>query len=117
MLRSSVRTRLWPSCSILILSLAAEPAHTQCKDASTADTCSYTGLNSNCTITIDRARPAAPPTIYARRGSKITINVINPSPFETLSLDFTSAKIVIPPDIFQAFMSGQSGSLQKLGFV
>jgi hypothetical protein len=41
--------------------------------------------------------------------------VINPSPFETLSLDFASAKIVIQTDAFQALMSGQSGSLQKLG--
>ena len=115
MLRLSVRGHLWPPCCILMLSLAAESAHAQCKDPSTADTCSYTGLNGGCTITVDRARPASPPTIYARRGSKITINVINPSPFETLSLDFASAKIVIQTDAFQALMSGQSGSLQKLG--
>jgi hypothetical protein len=78
-------------------------------------TCSYTGLNGReCKIVIDRSFPAAPATLYIRRGGTIDVFVVNPSPFEQLSLDFSSAKAVVPTDTFQALMSGQSGNLQKL---
>ncbi|MGO8718682.1 MAG: hypothetical protein ACLQMO_05625 [Acidobacteriaceae bacterium] len=113
--RSSVRTCLSLFCCVLMVFISAEPAHSQCDVVSAKNnTCSYTGLNRDCEITIDRARPATPPTIYARRGSTITILVINPSPFEALSLDFKSAQVIVPPDTFQAFMSAQS-NLQKVG--
>ena len=62
--------------------------------------CSFTALNGNCAIQIDRLNPAIRPTIYARRGSKITVSVVNPSPFENLTLDLKSTTSVVPPDQF-----------------
>src|SRR5215472_12547866 len=101
---------------VCLVSFSAQYCSSQC-DPPQMSTCSYTGLNRNCNIVIDRALPASPPTIYARYGSTITVTVINPSPFEQLSMDFSSAKIVIPTDTFQAFMAAQSGNLQKLSIV
>lgn len=97
-------------------SLSGEHCKSQC-DKPGMITCSYTALNGNCAIVIDRASPASPPPIYARHGSSITVTVLNSSPFEQLSMDFSSAKAVVPTDSFQAFMSGQSGTLQKLSIV
>jgi hypothetical protein len=106
---------LWV-CLGALLGLSGQFCSSQC-DSNGTSTCSYTGLNGNCTIYIDRASPAAPPTIYARHGSTVRVLVINSSPFEQLSMDFSSAKAVVPTDSFQAFMSGQSGTLQKLSIV
>jgi hypothetical protein len=52
--------------------------------------------------------------IYARRGSTITVRVINPSPFESLSLDFKTATDAPPTDSFQSFFASQSGNLGKI---
>ena len=117
MLRSLILPVLRPMCCALMLLAVIQQSHSQCQDLPTSDTCSYTGLNGNCKITIDRARPAGPPTIYARKGSTISLKVINLSPFETLSLDFKSAQTVIPPDSFQGLMSSLSGSFQKLSVI
>jgi hypothetical protein len=68
-------------------------------------------------VVIDRSFPSAPATLYTRRGSTIDVIVANPSPFEQLSLDFSSAKVVVPTDSFQALMSAQSGSLQKFSVI
>ena len=114
---SLIRTVFRPMWCALMLLVVIQLAHSQCQDISTSDTCSYTGLNGNCQITIDRARPAAPPMIYARKSSTITLKVINLSPFETLSLDFKSAQTVVPADSFQGLMSGLSGSLPKLSVI
>lgn len=88
-------------------------AQCQCTN-DVVNTCSYTGLNSGCTITVDRVRPITPPTIYARKGSVITMRVINLSPFESLTADITVAKVVVQPDVFQALMNSQAGNLGKL---
>jgi hypothetical protein len=109
-------SRLLSACLGVLVTFSTQHCSSQC-DPPAMSTCSYTALNGNCTIVIDRASPAAPPTIYARHGSTITVTVINSSPFELLSMDFSSAKIVIPTDTFQAFMGAQSGNLQKLSIV
>src|SRR5689334_5079662 len=62
--------------------------------------CSYTGLNGDCTITIDRLDPITPPTVYARPNAKIKVVVINPSPYGNLSLDWKSTTAAVPPDSF-----------------
>lgn len=64
--------------------------------------CSLTGVNGNCTIIVDRMRAATPPTIYVRRGSIVTLKVINPSPLEKLELDETLINTQIPIDSVQA---------------
>ena len=67
--------------------------------------CSYTGLNGDCTIVIDRLNPITPPTVYARPTAKITVHVINPSPYEILSLDWKSTTAVVPQDTFSTAFS------------
>jgi hypothetical protein len=89
------------------------PVPKPCAVAPSANMCSYTGLNSDCTILIDRLNPITPPTIYARPKAKITVSVINPSPFETLSLDWKSTTAVVPPDTFSTVFSALSGNLGK----
>jgi hypothetical protein len=105
--------------AVLAVSVGSFPVigRGQCVTA-VENTCSYTGLNGKtCTITIDRVRPAAPPTLYARKDTVITVNVVNRSPFETLSADITSAKVIVQPDPFQAFMASQIANLQKFNIV
>lgn len=121
--KSKVKSRTFRRGSVMVavylgalFCLSGQYCSSQCDPVGTT-TCSYTGLNGNCTIYIDRATPAAPPTTYARHGSIVTVSVVNLSPFEQLSMDFSSAKAVIPTDSFQAFMSGQSGTLQKLSII
>jgi hypothetical protein len=60
---------------------------------------------------------ATPPTIYARRGSVITVVVAHPSPFETLTLDEQSIKSTPPADSFQSVGPALTGALGKLSFV
>ena len=106
------------NCSYLaFLALASGFAHAQCATAPLVNTCSYTGLNSGCTITINRAQPITPPTIYVKRNKRVTVVVLNPSPFETLSFDLTSVKASVPFDAFQAFMQNQSASILKFSAV
>jgi hypothetical protein len=94
-------------CLILILLVACVfPANGQlaCSsvDYGNDKACSLTGVNGNCTIIVDRMRAATPPTIYVRRGSIVTLKVINPSPLEKLELDETSINTQIPIDSVQA---------------
>ena len=81
---------------------------------SSLTTCSYVALNGSCTVTIDRLNPIVPPTIYAKRDAVITVNVINPSPFEDLTLDWKSTTAVLPPDIFSTIFSALTGNLGKI---
>ena len=64
--------------------------------------CSFTGVNGNCTLIVDRMRVATPPTIYVRRGSIVTLKVINSSSLEKLELDQSSITTQIPIDAVQA---------------
>jgi len=100
----------WPriSTAVCLFSylglLSAQPD--PCRTPPNAESsCSYSALNGNCTITINRLHPVAPPTIYARRGSRITVIVLNPSPFEDLSLD---SKSDVANPALDAFSNGFS---------
>ncbi|MBB5337830.1 hypothetical protein [Tunturiibacter gelidoferens] len=85
----------------LFLSLGLAGAQDPCKiPRNASSSCSYTALNGSCTVTINRLHPISTATIYARRGSRITVIVLNPSPFEDLSLDLKSATAQAPPDQF-----------------
>lgn len=74
-------------------------------------TCSFTALNRSCTVTINRLHPVATPTIYMRRGSKVTVTVLHPSPFEKLSLDLKSSTAAPLPDEFAKNFSSLTGAL------
>jgi hypothetical protein len=96
---------------VLIMLAASRPAadaqprkFTGCTDVdySKLKSCSLTGVNGNCTIVVDRMRAATPPTIYVRRGTIVTLSVINLSPLEKLTLDETAINTQIPIDSVQA---------------
>jgi len=94
-------------CLALILLIACVlPANAQlaCSDVDYGKdkACSLTGVNGDCTIIVDRMRAATPPTIYVRRGTTVTLKVINPSPMEKLELDQTSINTQVPVDSVQA---------------
>ena len=112
------RRCLWVYCSLFTLPLAVGQAMKQCAVLSTdKPTCSYAGLNGSCAITIDRLNPVTPPTIYAKPNAVITVTVINPSPFEDLTLDWKSTTAVLPPDSFSNVFSALTGSLGKITIV
>jgi hypothetical protein len=60
--------------------------------------CSTETVNGDCTVTVDRNYPVASPTLQMRRDKKITVIVLNPLPFESLSLDPVSAQAVAGTD-------------------
>jgi hypothetical protein len=79
--------------------------------------CSYTAVNNNCTVTVDRMNPITPPTIYVKRGRSVTVVVANPSPLEELTLDWKSSATVIPPDTFQSVFTAISGNVGKFAVI
>jgi hypothetical protein len=60
--------------------------------------CSFSGVNGNCYVEIDRLVGAQPPTIHVHRKSVVTVVVDHSSPFEVLTLDWKSSALVVPPD-------------------
>jgi hypothetical protein len=75
--------------------------------------CSYTAVNDNCSVTINRMNPVTPPTIYVKRGGSVTVVVTDPSPLEDLTLDWKSSATAIPPDTFQTAFTAISGNIGK----
>ncbi len=71
MQRMCVRAFVLVNCWVWALPFAAAQGTKSC-DAVPVDktVCSYTGLNRNCTITIDRMNPITPPTVYAKPDAK-----------------------------------------------
>lgn len=92
-------TRLW--AAIMIIGTLRIACAQLCDPVKMPDNaCSYEALNGNCTVLINRFNPITPPTIYARRGSTITVTLVNPSPFEQLHWDRKSESPQPPPDQF-----------------
>jgi hypothetical protein len=114
MQRMCVRAFVLVNCWVWALPFAAAQGTKSC-DAVPVDktVCSYTGLNGNCTITIDRMNPITPPTVYAKPDAKIKVVVINPSPYEKLYLDWKSTTAAVPPDSFATVFSALTGTLGK----
>src|SRR5579872_2402744 len=102
------RVTLWMTAAI-VLSCVSALASGQ------STTCAYSAVNGNCTLTLDRQNPIAPPTIYVRHGSQVTVTVTKQLPFEHLSMDLKAAAEQVPVDQFaNAFQSitGVLGSLE-----
>lgn len=102
---------------VIILSMrfaSAQPANNCGSIALIKPVCSFTAVNGSCTITVDRLNPATPPTIYARRGSVITVRVAHPTQFETLTLDAKSTTTVLSPDTFATGFASISANIAKL---
>lgn len=83
-------------CSPLVLTQLA----TLATSLAYAQTCSYTAINGNCTLPLNRTAPVAPPTIYVQHGHTVTVTVPNPLPFEHLTMDLKSATEQVPQDQF-----------------
>jgi hypothetical protein len=96
--------RLWLMLILLMVWVLPANGQLACSsvDYEKEKACSLTGVNGNCTLIVDRMRAATPPTIYVRRGSIVTLKVINPSPLEKLELDETSINTQVPIDSVQA---------------
>lgn len=91
-----------------------------CKHPTSTDplpSCSYSAVNDNCSVAINRMNPVTPPTVYVHRGCSVRVTVINPSPLETLTLDWKSSTAVVPPDVFQTVFTALSPNLGKLTVV
>lgn len=102
------RVTLWMTAPI-VLSCVSALASGQ------STTCAYSAVNGNCALTLDRQNPIAPPTIYVRHGSQVTVTVTKQLPFEHLSMDLKAAAEQVPVDQFaNAFQSitGVLGSLE-----
>jgi hypothetical protein len=80
----------------------------------TAPPCSYTLLNSNCTVTIDRKHPVTPPTIYVKPACTVTVVATDSYQFEKLTLDWKSTTAAVPPDTFQSAFTSLSATLGKV---
>jgi hypothetical protein len=78
--------------------------------------CSYSALNGNCRVTINRFNPVTPPTIYVKPACKVTVLVRQDNGYklEHLTLDWKQGSIVLPADIFSTVFTAISPSLGKL---
>ncbi|MGB8013871.1 MAG: hypothetical protein WCF68_19820 [Terriglobales bacterium] len=68
--------------------------------------CSTEKVNGSCIVTIDRNYPVTMPTFQMRPGTTITVNVVNPLPFETLTLDPQTAQAVAGTDQVAGLVTG-----------
>ena len=78
-----------------------------------AQECSIAKTNHNCTLTIDRKSPLAPPTIQMYPGQTLTVVVRNGYYFERYYLDFQSGQVTPITDI-TPIISGLVSNLAKL---
>jgi|SRR5579883_234995 len=80
-----------------------------------AEECSLAKTNHNCTLTIDRRNPVAPPTIQMYPKQEITVVVKNPYFFERYFLDYQSGQLALSPDVSAALLGALLTPLQKAG--
>jgi hypothetical protein len=74
--------------------------------------CSTQKVNGNCILVFDRLDPVSLPTIQMRQDARITVRVIQPLPYETLTLDPTSLQGVAPSDQSQGLVTALVASLK-----
>src|ERR1700731_2798160 len=98
--------------SFIALGIALFSPH-WCKAQTPGPTlCSTQKVNGDCTINIDRNYPVTLPTIQMRSGKKVTIDVVNPLPFESLTLDPQSIQAVAGTDQIANFFSSVLPSIK-----
>jgi hypothetical protein len=76
--------------------------------------CSVAKTNTSCELTIDRTNPVAPPTIQMYSDQTLTVEIINPQPFERYFLDFSSGVATAAPDEASAITTALTANLGKL---
>lgn len=88
-------------------------AQTNFCDSIPQSTCSFTSINGNCQVNVDRANAITLPTIYMKPGSSLTVVVYNATPLETLTLDLSSYTSALRPDVFQTIFNSLTPSASK----
>jgi hypothetical protein len=78
--------------------------------------CAFAAVNGNCTLTLDRLHPVAPPVIYVRRGKQVTVRVTSALPFEHLTLERKAAAEQLPADQFRNGFADITAALGALIF-
>ena len=74
--------------------------------------CSTEKVNGDCTIYVDRLNPVTFATIPMRPGKKVSVKVLNPLPFETLSLDPQGAQAIAGTDQTSGFVTAALAGLK-----
>jgi hypothetical protein len=82
--------------------------------ASAQGQCSTETVNKDCTVTIDRSYPVGLPTIQMRPGAKVKVEITNPIPFESLSLDLQTGQALVGTDQTAAFVAAAVPNLKGL---
>lgn len=77
--------------------------------------CSSIIINRDCTIPIDRENAITPPTIQAYPNTTITIYVIHPRPFDDISIEPQSTKLIQPPEAIQSIAQAFFPNLKSGG--
>lgn len=101
---------VWITSALLLSCLSAA-------SLAQSTTCAYSALNGDCTLVLDRQNPIAPPTIYVRHGSKVTVTVKSQLPFEHLNMNLKAAAEQVPVDQFANAFQGITGVLGGLEIV
>ena len=112
LLKSVVFLNLALTAFSVTLAQAPAPSFANCGTPART-TCSFTAMNSDCILGIDRLRPVTPPTINVRRGSNINLKITNASVFEKLSLGLKSASAQAPTDLWQTAFTALSPNMQR----
>lgn len=79
----------------------------------TADECSLAKTNRDCTFTLDRRHPLAPPAIQMYPGQTVTVELRKPYYFERYFLDFSTGQTALAPDTATSIVNGLLTPLQK----
>lgn len=82
--------------------------------AAYGEECSIAKTNHDCTLTIDRGNPLAPPTIQMYPRAKLQVVVMNPYPFERYFMDYSSGQVALSPDVASSIVTGLLPSLKNL---
>jgi hypothetical protein len=106
------RMRLWTAIVLLaVATLTATRVHAQAPASTQEKPCSYTAINGDCTLTRSRTAPAVPPTIHVRHGHTVTVRILDPLPFEHLTLDEKLKSEQVPVDQLSAGFTALTGAL------
>jgi hypothetical protein len=74
--------------------------------------CSTQKVNGNCGLVFDRLDPVSLPTIQMRKNARIRVTVVEPLPYETLTLDPSTFQAIAPSDQTQGFATAVFPSLK-----
>lgn len=109
--------RLWMTAFLTLsatVALHAADNTPQTKTNSGKETrpCSLSGINSDCTLEIDRQLEKVPNSIRMNHGARLTIHIKNGNAFEEITLKHVSGTLTPPVD---TYASGYQALISQLG--